>query len=220
MGTPETIEQQQETVYVAVYDTLADWEVGHAIAHINNPVWQREPGRYRVVTVGAGPEPVTTVGGVRIVPDAVLEQVRPEEAAMLILPGAYTWESGDRNGAFARLAREFVEAGVPVAAICGATAGMARAGLLDDHDHTSAVAEYLAPTGYQGSERYRDEPAVTDGNVITAGPTNPVEFAREVLAKLEVYEPHVLDAWYRLYGESDPSAFPVLMAADRSGQGA
>jgi putative intracellular protease/amidase len=31
-----------------------------------------------------------------------------------------------------------------VAAICGATAGVARGGLLDERTHTSASAEYLA----------------------------------------------------------------------------
>jgi putative intracellular protease/amidase len=33
-------------------------------------------------------------------------------------------------------------AGVPVAAICGATARPARAGRLDDREHTSSAAEY------------------------------------------------------------------------------
>jgi hypothetical protein len=54
---------------------------------------------------------------------------------------------------------------------------------------------------------------MTDGDLITAGPTEPIAFAREIFAKLDLYEPHVLDAWYRLFAHSDPSAFPVLMAA-------
>ena len=28
-----------EIVHVAAYDTLADWEVGYATAHINKPLW-------------------------------------------------------------------------------------------------------------------------------------------------------------------------------------
>ena len=68
-------------------------------------------------------------------------------------------------------------------------------------------------TGYPGGGRYRDEPAVTDRNLITAGATNPVEFAREILGRLDVYTPEVLDAWYRLYAHSDASAFEVLQAA-------
>jgi putative intracellular protease/amidase len=50
---------------------------------------------------------------------------------MLILPGGTAWDEG-KNGE-----------GVPVAAICGATAGLARAGVLDTRRHTSNALEYL-----------------------------------------------------------------------------
>jgi putative intracellular protease/amidase len=201
-----------QTVHLAVYDTLADWETGHAIAHINRALWQREPGRYRVATVGATREPVTTAGGVRILPDVTLDELSPVDSAMLLMPGADTWEDGTLTP-FAEKARAFLDAGVPVAAICGATFGLARAGLLDHRDHTSNVDFYLASSGYVGGNRYRDVDAVTDGNLITAGGTNQVAFAREILRRLDVYTPEVLGAWYRLYGKSDATAFEVLAAA-------
>lgn len=47
---------------------------------------------------------------------------------------------------------------------------------------------YLAATGYRGGGRCADTDAVTDGNLVTAGPTEPVAFAREVLRLLGVYE--------------------------------
>lgn len=103
-----------------------------------------------------------------------------------------------------------MDRGLPVAAICGATAGLAREGLLDDRAHTGAVSYYLEATGYRGGKHYRDVDAVTDGNVITAGPTEPVAFAREIFALLGVYEGEKLDAWYRLFKNSDASAFAVL----------
>ena len=171
---------EPRTVHLAVYDTLADWEVGHATAHINNPDWQRAPGRYRVATVGLTSEPVTTKGGMRIVPDTTVGQVRPGDSAMLILPGADTWLTGDL-GAYTRLAADFLAADTPVAAICGAA-------------------------------RYVDEPAVTDGPLVTASGTTPVEFARAVFAQLDLYEPSVLDSWYKLYGRNDPAGFYELMA--------
>ncbi len=34
-----------------------------------------------------------------------------------------------------------------------AMAGLARAGLLDERNHTSAAVDYLAATGYRGSDR-------------------------------------------------------------------
>ena len=207
-----TTKQDVRTVHLAVYDTLADWEFGFATAHINNGHWQREPGTTRVQTVGATRDAVVSMGGLRIVPDVALDEVTPASSAMLVLPGADTWLTGDGNAAFARTAAEFLEAGVPVAAICGATAGLARAGLLDDRDHTSNAAEFLAMTGYSGGERYRNEPAVTDGDLITASGTAPVEFAREILSMLGLYEPHVLASWYKLYGQNDPAGYFELMS--------
>lgn len=203
-----------QIVHLAVYDTLADWEFGHAVAHIRAGDWHREPSRFDVRTVSPDGQPVTTMGGLRITPDMALADLEPGDSAMLILPGAETWDSdpGHMEGV-AKKAQEFLDAGVPVAAICGATAGLARAGLLDGRRHTSAVPEYLAATGYGGAENYVDADAVTDGNLITAGPTESVAFAREILGRLDICEPHVLDAWYRLYGHGDPSAYPVLMEA-------
>ncbi|MFF3458519.1 type 1 glutamine amidotransferase family protein [Streptomyces sp. NPDC002730] len=191
------------TVHLAVYDTYADWETGHTTAHLTQ-------NGFTVRTVGPTTDPVTTMGGVRIQPDLALGDLRPEDSALLILTGAQLWDTGDDLAPFAAKAREFLDAGVPVAAICGATAGLAREGLLDDREHTSAVSFYLDATGYKGGEHYRDTDAVTDGDLITAGPTEPVAFAREVFARLGVYEGEKLDAWYRLFHDSDASAFEVL----------
>jgi putative intracellular protease/amidase len=202
-----------KTVHMAVYDTFADWEVGFATAHINNGAWQRHAGSHRVVTVGESHEPVTSMGGMRVIPDVTLDELRPADSAMLILPGADTWLTGG-NKAFAAKAREFLDAGVPVAAICGATLGLAVEGLLDERDHTSNAAVVLEASGYGGASRYRDEPAVTDGRVVTATATAPVEFAREVMALLDLYEPAVLASWYKLYGQHDPAGYFELMAVE------
>lgn len=201
-----------KTVYVAIYDTLADWEVGHATAGINSGAWQAEPGRYAVRTVGATSKPVRTVGGMTLVPDVVIDDVDPADSALLILPGADTWMTGD-NAPFAKLARRFLDADVPVAAICGATFGLAAEGLLDDRRHTSNAPQFLAATGYAGAALYSDELAVTDRNVVTASAIAPVEFAREIFALLDVYEPGVLGSWYKLFGQHDPAGFFELESA-------
>ncbi|GAA4304489.1 type 1 glutamine amidotransferase family protein [Streptomyces venetus] len=193
-------------VHLAVYDTLADWETGHATAQLAR-------SGHPIRTVGPSTDPVTSIGGLRIQPDLALDDVRPEDSALLILPGADLWDTGETLAPFAREARRFLDAGVPVAAICGATAGLAREGLLDDRAHTSAVSFYLAATGYAGGERYVEADAVTDGGLVTAGPTEPVAFAREIFRLLGLYEEDVLDAWYRLFHDSDPAAYPVLEKA-------
>ncbi|KYK16613.1 MULTISPECIES: type 1 glutamine amidotransferase family protein [Streptomyces] len=196
----------RKPVHLAVYDTLADWETGHATAHLAR-------AGYTVRTVAPTTAPVTSIGGLRVQPDLALADLRPEDSSLLVLPGADLWDTGDALAPFARTARAFLAAGVPVAAICGATAGLAREGLLDDRRHTSAVSFYLAATGYAGGERYVEADAVTDRGLITAGPTEPVAFAREILGLLGVYEGEVLDAWYRLFHDSDPEAYAVLEKA-------
>lgn len=153
-------------VHVAVFDTWTDWEVGHAIAHVRRASWQRDPGRYEIVTVGVTSDPIVTMGGLRITPDTTLDEVGPAESAMLILAGGDTW-ADDTMQPFRDAARDFVAAGTPVAAICGATYALALAGLLDDRPHTSNDPSFLAMSGYSGGEHYVREPAVSDGTVIT-----------------------------------------------------
>jgi putative intracellular protease/amidase len=168
-----------------------------------------------VRTVGITGEPVVTSGGMRILPDLVLAELEPADSAMLILPGADTWLGADGPLVpVAKAARAFLDTGVPVAAICGAVAGLAIEGLLDDRQHTGAAKEFLAMTGYAGGAHYVEADACTADNVITAGPTEPVAFAREVFVRLDIYRPEVLDAWYRLFANSDATAHGVLAAAE------
>jgi len=204
-------ENSATPVHVAVHDTYADWEPGFATAHINRPDWQRKPGRYVVRTVGVSLDPIRTSGGLRVLPDITLDELSPCESAMLILPGNDLFPTPAYEP-FVAKAREFLAAEVPVAAICGATGGLALAGLLDDRAHTSNALEFLQSLGYGGSAYFRDELAVTDGPLITGKGQAPVEFAREILAKLEVYEPAVLDSWYKLYGAKNPDGFYELMS--------
>jgi putative intracellular protease/amidase len=196
--------------HVALYNQLADWEVGHLLAELRSGRFTGTP--FEIVTVAETTDPITTMGGIRMLPDMTIADLDPADSALLVLPGGDLWDGGG-GAVFAETAQRFLDAGVPVAAICGATAGLAREGLLDDRDHTSAVSFYLAATGYAGGGRYVEADAVTDGDLITAGPTEPVAFAREILRLLGVYEGEVLDAWYRLFHDSDPAAYGVLEKA-------
>jgi putative intracellular protease/amidase len=198
------------TAHVGVYDTLADWEIGHLLAELHTG---RFTGRsFDVITVAESGEPIATIGGIRIVPDALLADLTPVDSDLLVLPGADMWDAGGGQ-AFAAAAARFLDAGVPVAAICGATAGLARAGLLDERKHTSAAAEYLVATGYAGADRYVHERAVVDGDLITAGPQSPVQFARATLERLGLASERTLEAYERLFHRGDSGAFPVLMQA-------
>ena len=192
-------------VHLFVLDSLSDWEPGYAIAHINRPA-PNVASDYSVKTVGLSRAPIRTMGGLTVVPDLALGELVPAQSAMLILPGAEIWEDAKTDPALAK-ARAFIEAGVPVAAICGATFGLARAGLLDDRRHTSDAAEYLASSGYRGTALYVNEAVVDDRGVITASAMASLEFARAILERLRVFPKAALDAWYGLYTTRDPAYF-------------
>lgn len=203
---------ESQDVHVFVFDGLSDWETGYAVAGINGPQFQKQPGRYRIRTVAPHEGSVVTMGGIRIQPDLTLDTLRPADSAMLILPGGVAWDEGKHSEAVER-ARAFLDAGVPVAAICGATAALARGGLLDDRRHTSNAPEYLAATRYRGAALYEDAPAVTDRNVVTASGTAPLDFALHIFRLLDVYTSAVLDAWYNLFRTGRTEYFVALMQA-------
>jgi putative intracellular protease/amidase len=203
--------------HLYLFDGYADWEAAFAVAGINNLQFQREPGRWQVKTVGESPRVmVRSMGGIASLPDMFLEELHPEDSGLLILPGGPNWEEDGPHDMAIHAAVEFVERGVPVAAICGATAGLARAGLLDERAHTSNAASYLNGTGYAGQDRYVDEPAVNDGGVITAGGMAPIEFAREIFRQIALYEDEALDAWYELYKTGKSEYFARLRRAAQS----
>jgi putative intracellular protease/amidase len=205
---------ENRTAHLALYDTLAEMEVGHLLAELHTG---RFTGTgFTVVTVGESPEPITTMGGIRVMPDVLITELDPADSDLLILPGAELWDTGGGHP-FAAAAERFLAAGVPVAAICGATAGLARAGLLDERHHTSAAPEYLAATGYGGSDFYLDRRAVVDGDLITAGPQSPVQFACATLRRLGLASESTLEAYEGVFYRADPAAFPVLMQAQSAG---
>ena len=204
-----------QDIHLFVFDSLSDWEAAYAIAGINNPQFHREAANFRIRTVAAQANPVTTAGGVRIQPDLTLDALSETKCVMLILPGGSTWDEG-KNMEAVEAAKTTLASGGAVAAICGATTGLARGGLLDDRKHTSNAREYLEATHYKGGALYQDEPAVTDGPVITASATAPIDFALQIFRYLELYSPEVMTAWYGLFKTGKPEYFAAFMGAAKA----
>ena len=201
------------TVYLYVLDTLADWEVGHVLAELHSGrFFRKDAPRVTVRTAGSTVAPVTTMGGLTIVPDILAKDIAAERDSVLLLPGADTW-SDPAHGAVLEKAEAVLASGGTVGAICGATAALAGRGLLDHRPHTSngpGFLEMMAP-GYRGQPFYADAPAVSDGGLITAGPTAALAWTREILARLDVFRPDTLAAWHTYFSTGEPAAFFALM---------
>jgi putative intracellular protease/amidase len=203
----------KKTVYLYVFDTMADWEASYAIAELHSGRYFRKDAiKYTVKTVGLTNEPVVTMGGVRIMPDISLDALNADHAGALLLPGGDTWLAPVHTPLLEKV-KEFLGSGVCVAAICGATIGLAQAGFLSERYHTSNDLDYLKAVcpAYTGEAFYRQEPAVADGNLITASGVAPLEFAYQIIKKLEVFLPQTLEAWYMLYRTREAKYFYALM---------
>lgn len=202
-----------KVAYLYVLDTMADWEAGYLIAELNSGrYFKKGATKYTVKTVGLTKKTITTMGGVRVTPDISLDEFIIENAGILILPGGDTWLEMTHAPLLEKV-KEFLSADVAVAAICGATAGLAQAGLLNHRYHTSNDLGYLKAVcpNYAGENFYRNEAVVTDGKLTTASGIAPLEFAHQVLKNLDVFTPRTLESWYKLYLTREARYFYSLM---------
>ncbi|HET7816728.1 MAG TPA: type 1 glutamine amidotransferase domain-containing protein [Sphingomicrobium sp.] len=137
----------------------------------------------------AAPEPRPIQATVRddpgrtIRPDITLDQARAEDFDALILPGGVRNPDQLRTSEAAiRLIRAFAEAGKPVAAICHGPWLLVEADLLRGRTATSwpSIRTDLRNAG----ANWVDEPAVTDGNIVTSRNPDDVQAFTEAVLRL------------------------------------
>jgi putative intracellular protease/amidase len=190
----------RNTVYFFVFDGYADWEAALALCEI------RRPGDFRVRTVALDRRPVQSMGGLTVLPDLALDEIDIDRALLMILPGGTAWERGEIEPVSATLRRLHAE-GTTIGALCSGVLALAYAGLVDTRRHTgnyaghieTYVPDYLGGAHYDG-----DALALTDDGVITAGGVSGIEFAREVIRALDLYDERDTEAWYRLFKHAIP----------------
>ena len=182
-------------MHVVVFEGYADWEPAHALAEL------RRSGNRTVEVVGFSAKPVTSMGGLRVVPERQLKDVRKSEVEIFILPGGDLWESTYPRVELEEVLTDLVAADIPVAAICGGTLAIARMGLLNNRRHTSNGPGYIAEhvPEYYGAAFYEAIPAVSDRGIITASGLAPVDFAREIFKQLKIFSAADEELWFEMF---------------------
>lgn len=201
------------TIYVYSFDTMADWETGYVTAELNSGrFFKKDAPKVSVKTTGISKDPIKTMGGLNVIPDCALDDIKMDDKSVLLLPGGNTWEDGNHH-AIIEKASKLLSAGGTVCAICGATTALAHAGLLDQRPHTSNGAGFLelfCPS-YKGKEYYVDKPSVADGSLITAGASGALMWTKQIIEHLGVFKPDTLDAWYMYFHTGEARHFFALM---------
>ncbi len=207
-------------VYLYLIEGLSDWEDGYLLPLLNTPAfYKKDAPSIKVVKVSKDGKPITTAGGILRTADISVEQfkaIKAQESDMLVLIGSNNWFSEDHS-AILSYASEWHKSGRTLAAICGATVALATAGILNNVKHTSNDKDFLQQVcpSYTGKDLYQTVTCCADKNLITASGTAPLEFAYEILKRLDIIASKTLDAWYNLYQTHESKYFYELLSSSQ-----
>lgn len=171
-------------IAIALAQDFADWEPALLAAAARSYLG------VEIVYATPDGQPVTSMGGLNVVPHVSYDALDPDNIDALVISGGLSWEKGtaaDLGG----LVRRFRDMDRLVAGICAAASALAGIGVLDNVAHTgNSLASHQAYPAYRGESLYRDQPkAVSDGGVVTAPGSAPVSFAVEILKNLGLFGP-------------------------------
>lgn len=189
-------------VYCLIFDGYSDWEIGYVLPEL------RRNG-VEIITVGFSFCSIKSMGGLTVQPDTTLDKASLDELDLFIIPGGKRWEEESLADEIAATLQALNVKNRPIAAICGATITVARAGLLNNCNHTSNTLEYLqsySGNRYNGGQ-YLDKLAVTDKNIITASGLGSIEFTVEIFKLLSIYSDSQCDEWYHFFKGSQAATF-------------
>ena len=197
------------TIALYATETMADWEYAYLTTQIAGAE-QLKPGRFRLLLVGDGVEPVRTLGNLPLTPEADLDALDAltgdGSLAALVIPGGDHYAAGHER--LIETVGRLVAEAIPVAGICGATLLLARA------------ASYLEASGYLGGGHYVEEPVVTDRGITTASGIHAVPFTAEVMRITGLIPDSMADSWERLFLSGDEKSYAALMEATSAWQNA
>jgi len=181
-------------ICVFLFNGFSDWEISYLTPEIN------KSKQFELVYFSTDGNPVTSMGGLQVVPTISLNELHIDDVDMLILPGGTAWENGG-NKEIENMTLELYQAGKAIAAICAATAFIGQLGLLNDLKHTSNDLYYLKAVAseYKGDSNYQQALAATGNNVITANGIAPIEFASEIFKKIGLKSDEELEKWFQLF---------------------
>ena len=208
-----------QTIALYTTETMADWEYAYLTTQIAGAE-HLKPGRFRLLLVGDGFEPVRTLGNLPLAPEAdldVLDALADEDLlAALVIPGGDHYAAGHER--LIKAVGHLVDKEIPVVAICGATLLLARAGFLDERRHTSNAASYLEASGYRGGAHYVEAPVVTNRGVTTASGIHAIPFTAEIMRITGLVPDAMVDSWEQVFLNGRERDYMALMEATSAWQ--
>lgn len=190
---------KKEVIFILLNE-FADWEGAYVSTCLNLGVKPGRPIKYAVKTLSLNKEPITSIGGFKVLPDYAVNDL-PDDFAGLILIGGMNWFSPEAKQ-IVPLVEKAVKENKLVAGICNASVFLGMYGFLNHVKHTSNGLDYIkqyAGENYTGEAHYVNKQAARDSNIVTANGTAALEFCREILYTLEADTPEIIEESYQFY---------------------
>ncbi|WP_106831078.1 type 1 glutamine amidotransferase family protein [Parabacteroides pacaensis] len=190
---------KKEIIFILLND-FADWEGAHIAACLNQGVKPGSPAKFTVKTLSLTKEPVTSLGGFKVLPDYSLNDM-PKDYAGLVLIGGMSWFTPEAEQ-IVPLVEKAIKEDKLVAGICNASVFLGKHGFLNQVKHTSNTLDYLknyAGEKYTGETDYVNKQAIREGNIVTANGTAQLEFCREILYALDADTPQNIEESFQFY---------------------
>lgn len=180
-----------KNILYVILDKWADWE----LAYISSAVNMLGGGKFENKIVSLTKDAVTSIGGVKCLPDYDLQSL-PHDYDAVILIGGMSWHN-ENTMRIKPLIDTCMKSEKIVGAICDACRFLGSIGALNGVRHTAndlnELKQYPAYTNELG---FIHRQAVSDNNVITANGTAALEFAQEILRALSVATEEQIKGWY------------------------
>lgn len=187
-----------EILYVLLPD-FASHEMVYLMEALSSDEAQLKPSpKYINKILAHTLEPVTAIGGFRVLPDYSFENM-PEDYAALILIGGFGWRTPLADKVVPLVSKAIADSKI-VGAICNAASFMAKHGFVNHIAHTGNGLDQLKLWGgenYTNAAMYQHKQAVSDRRIVTANGSASLEFAKELLLLLGNDTPERIEMYYQ-----------------------
>lgn len=191
---------KKEILFVLL-NRFADWEAAYTAVCLNAGVIPGRPLKYTAKTLSLTKQPIVSIGGFTVLPDYDIHELPADYAGLVLIGGDQNWFTSEAEP-LVPLVEKTIRANKLVAGICNGSVFLGKYGFLNHVMHTSNTLKYLknmAGEAYTGEARYIRQPAVRDGNIVTANGTAQLEFCREILYALDADDPQIIEESYSFY---------------------
>lgn len=193
------MKNMKKTVLFGILNEYADWEAAFLTTALQDGILDKKSD-YEVKTISTTLDPIKTIGGFTTLPDYKVDRFS-DEFSGIILIGVKSWRTEEAKK-FLPIVKQAVQEEKIVGAICDATVFLGANGLLNKKNHTSNNPDELikaSGANYTGQNRYQNEQAVQDGNLITANGTAYLEFTSKVMKAFTAYSDEYIENNYNFY---------------------